>query len=353
MEVRNMNYVGIDLHRDFFVAVAQNEKASELFKKRYLNNIESVGELVSQFDTPPMVVVEATRNWMWFIAALQRHGCVVQLAHPFRTKAIASARIKTDSIDAKTLCDLLRAGLIPQAYIAPTTTLDNRELGRARISLVHDQTMLKNRIHAIIIKENLKFKGVDMFGIAGREWLGVQSLTKGAHDVIDVYLTQLEAIQKSIVKVEDLIKQKSSGIPEVKLLQTIPGFGTTTAFLLTSEIGDVTRFPNAKKFASYFGMVPRLNQSGNHAYYGRITKLGNPYVRWLLVQAAHRYYRIDRNAKRFVDRLSFRCGKKKATVALARKIGIIAYTVLKEKRSYEIRLDQAVKVCPAIIPERT
>jgi len=352
MGVRNMNYVGIDLHRDFFVAVAQDEKGSELFKKRYVNSIESVHDLVSQFNAPPITVVEATRNWMWLIAVLQKKGCPVQLAHPFRTKAIASARIKTDSIDAKTLCDLLRAGLIPQAYIAPTTTLDNRELGRARISLVHDQTMLKNRIHAIIIKENVKFTGTDMFGVKGREWLSTQSLTKGARDVLDVYLTQLEAVQKSITKVEDLIKQKSSGIPEVKLLQTIPGFGTTTAFLLASEIGDIARFPNAKKFASYFGMVPRLNQSGNHAYYGRITKLGNPYVRWLLVQAAHRYYRIDRQAKRFVDRLSFRSGKKKATVALARKIGIIAYTVLKEKRSYEKRLEHVVKVCPVIIPER-
>jgi transposase len=344
-------YVGIDLHRDFFVAVAQDEKGSELLKKKYINSVVSVDDLISEFDTPPKIVVEATRNWMWFISALQKKGCKVQLAHPFRTKAIASARIKTDSIDAKTLCDLLRAGLIPQAYIAPENILDNREIGRARISLVHDQTMLKNRIHAIIIKENIKFNGTDMFGMKGRQWLTTQTLSKGASDVINVYLAQLEAVQKSITTVEDLIKQKSSSIPEVKLLQTIPGFGTTTAYLLASEIGDVTRFSNSKKFTSYFGIVPRLSQSGNHAYYGRITKLGNPYVRWLLVQAAHRYYRTDKEAKRFVDKLSFRSGKKKAIVALARKIGVIAYTILKEKRSYEKRVKQAIKVCPAIIPE--
>lgn len=346
-----MNYVGIDLHRDFFVAVAQDVRGSELFKKRYENSIASVEGLVKEFATPPMVVVEATRNWMWFIQALQKRGCIVQLAHPFRTKAIASARIKTDSIDAKTLCDLLRADLIPQAYIAPVETLDNREIGRARISLVHDQTMLKNRIHAIVIKENLKFTGSDMFGLNGKEWLAKQELTNGAREVITVYFKQLEGVQQSIATVETLIKQRSSSIPEVKLLQTIPGFGTTTAFLLASEVGDIKRFTTAKKFASYFGMVPRLSQSGNHAYYGRITKLGNPYVRWLLVQAAHRYYRMDKEAKRFVDRLSFRAGKKKATVALARKIGVIAYTVLKENRSYEKRTKETLKVCPVIIPE--
>src|SRR5258708_6209910 len=349
----NKYFVGIDLHRDFFVAVAQDETGSELFKKRYENSIESVEELVSTFEVPPMVVVEATRNWMWFIQALQKRGCSVQLAHPFRTKAIAFARIKTDSIDAKTLCDLLRADLIPQAYIAPVETLDNREIGRARISLVHDQTMLKNRIHAIVIKENFKFEGTDMFGIKEKEWLSKQELTTGAREVIMVYLKQLEGVQKSIARVEELIKQRSSSIPEVKQLQTIPGFGTTTAFLLAAEVGNVKRFTTAKKFASYFGMVPRLSQSGNHAYYGRITKLGNPYVRWLLVQAAHRYYRMDKEAKRFVDRLSYRTGKKKATVALARKIGVIAYTVLKENRSYEKRTKETLKVCPVIIPERS
>jgi len=347
----NTYYVGIDLHRDFFVAVAQDERGTEVLKKRYENSIVSVEELVNEFETPPMVVVEATRNWMWFIQALQKRGCSVQLAHPFRTKAIAFARIKTDSIDAKTLCDLLRADLIPQAYIAPVETLDNREIGRARISLVHDQTMLKNRIHAIVIKENLKYAGTDMFGIKGKIWLAQQEFTTGARDVITIYLSQLERIQESIIKIEELIKQRSSSIPEVKQLQTIPGFGTTTAFLLAAEVGDVNRFTSAKKFASYFGMVPRLSQSGNHAYYGRITKLGNPYVRWLLVQAAHRYYRMDTEAKRFVDRLSFRTGKKKAIVALARKMSVIVYSVLKENRSYEKRTKQAMKVCPVIIPE--
>lgn len=329
-----MNYVGVDLHRDFFVAVAQDIHGTELLKERYENSIENVEKLLSNFSNPPMVVVEATRNWMWFTNALQERGCIVQLAHPFRTKAIASARIKTDSIDAKTLCDLLRAGLIPQAYIAPNEILDNRELGRARICLVHDQTMLKNRIHAIIVKENLKFNGRDMFGVKGQAWLKEQSVSAGKRQVIEVYLKQLIRVQEQIKTLEALITQRSSSFPEVCLLQTIPGFGTTTAFLLASEIGDVQRFPNAKKFTSYFGIVPRLSQSGNHAYYGRITKLGNPYVRWLLVQAAHRYYRIDKEQKRFVDRLSYRAGKKKAIVALARKLGVITYRVLKENRAY-------------------
>lgn len=345
-----MNYVGIDLHRDFFVAVAQDSNGTELLKKRYHNSIESVETLVSCFDVPPLVVVEATRNWMWFITALQEKGCTVQLAHPFRTKAIASARIKTDSIDAKTLCDLLRADLIPQSYIATVDELDNRELSRGRINLVHDQTILKNRIMAILGKDNLRFGGSDLFGVKGRIWLKEQNLSDAKREMITVYINRLTNVQEAIKAVDTLINQKSSSIPEVQLLQTIPGIGTTTAFLLASEIGDIKRFPNSKKFASYFGLVPRLSQSGTHAYYGRITKLGNPYVRWTLVQASHRLVRIDTNHKRFVDRLSYRHGKKKAIVALARKLATIVYSVLKENRCYQ-RREKAIRACPAIIPE--
>lgn len=346
-----MYYVGIDLHRDFFVAVAQDEKGNELFKKRYNNSIVSVDELVSQFEMPPRVVVEATRNWMWFIAALQEKGCMVQLAHPFRTKAIASARIKTDSIDAKTLCDLLRADLIPQSYIASVEELDNRELARGRINLVHDQTLLKNRILAILGKENLRFGGSDMFGSKGKVWLKEQSLSDAKHQMVTVYMQRLTSVQEAIAKVDSLVHQRSSSIPEVNILQTIPGIGTTTAYLLVSEIGDIKRFPNSKKFTSYFGLVPRLSQSGNHAYYGRITKLGNPYVRWALLQASHRLVRTSKDYKRFVDRLSYKHGKKKAIVALARKLATIVYCVLKENRIYEKR-EKALKACPAIIPER-
>jgi transposase len=147
------------------------------------------------------------------------------------------------------------------------------------------------------------------------------------------------------------MEPRSSSIPGVRLLQTIPGFGTTTAFLVAAEVGKVTRFPTAREFAGYFGMVPRLFQSGNHAYYGGITKLGNPYVRWLLVQAAYRYYRMDQEARRFVARLSYRGGRRKATVALAREMSVIVYTVLKENRSYEKLSEETLKVCPAIIPD--
>ncbi len=327
-------YLGIDLHRDSFTAYGTDTKGEEVIKGKYQNNYDSITSLLKVFTVKPHVVVEATRNWMWFVNDLQRKGCQVTLAHPFKTKAIASARIKTDSIDAKTLCHLLRSDMIPPSYMATNNEWEWREIGRARIQFVRDQTKIKNRIMAALGKENLRFAGSDLFGIKGRKWLGKQPVTPARKLVIELLLDRLDDVKGAIKKINKVIKEKGSNSPEVSYLTSIPSIGAITAFIILAEIGRIERFPSSDKLAAYLGLVPRLSQSANHAYYGRITKLGNSYVRWALVQAAHRYARMNKQANRFVYRLTQKGGKKKAIVALARKLAVIIYHVLKEKRPY-------------------
>lgn len=348
-----MEYVGIDLHRKYFTYFAADKNGKEISSGKFSNDIYFVEKLTGSFSLPPKVVIEATRNWEWLVRILQEKDCEVVMAHPLKTKAIAATRIKTDSIDAKTLCHLLRSDLIPPSYIASPNEIDNRELSRGRINLVHDRTLLKNRVLAILGKENLNYLGSDMFGVNGRKWLSKQILSETKKCMVEIYLEKINELEKTITNLDELIKQRSSDLPQVKLLESIPGIGTITAFLLAAEIGDIERFNSSKSFASYFGLVPRLNQSGNHAYYGRITKLGNPYVRWCLVQASHRMARIDDQAKRFVTRLAFKGGKKKAIVALARKLSTIIFCILKENRPYIKSYGCPEKSRPAIIPERS
>lgn len=346
-------FIGIDLHKKFFTYHATDKEGEEIVKGKYDNSLENVSELLSFFPIKPKIVVEATGHWMWFVRFLKGQGCLVTLAHPLKVRAIASSMIKTDSVDAKILCHLLRSNLVPSSYIATEEEQDNRELSRGRMSLVHDRTQLKNRIHAILTKENLKFEGSDMFGVKGKVWIKEQILSVAKRYMAETYLKKLSEIEESIKDIDEQINKKSSGVPEVSLLKTIPGIGTTTAFLLAAEIGDITRFPTSKQFASYFGLVPRLSQSGSHAYYGRITRLGNPYVRWALSQAAQRIARYDRQSKRFIERLSYRAGKKKALVALSRELATIIFCVLREKRAYIKDFKRSQMVCPAIISEQS
>lgn len=345
-------FVGVDLHKHFFVYHATDREGNELLKGRFESLHEEVDTLFNLFETPPSVVVEATGAWMWFVRILQESGCKVTLAHPLKVKATASAKIKTDSIDAKTLCHLLRTNLIPESYMASLEEQENRELIRGRICLVHDRTQIKNRIVAILSKENLRFSGTDMFGTKGRQWLSGQNLSDAKGYMVNTYLQRLDQIGKTIDDLDWKIKEKSGSIPEIKLLWSIPGIGTTTAFLLASEIGDVKRFKSAKAFSSYFGLVPRLSQSSSHAYYGRITKLGNPYVRWALLQTAQRACRWDLEFGSYVARLSKRCGKKKALVALSRKLATVVYCILREKREYIVNYTKQPKVYPGVPTEK-
>ena len=342
-------FVGIDLHKKFFTYFASDTQGTELCHGRYENTLENIAAFLAQFPTAPKVVVEAMGSWMWFIRELRHAGCEVVLAHPLKVRAIASSMIKTDKVDAQTLCHLLRSNMIPSSYIASEAEQENRELARGRISLVHDKTQLKNRTIAILIKENLKFTGSDVFGAKGRAWIAALPLSEEKRYMVDVFLQKIDGLEKTIADIDVRIKAKSSSIPEVCLLESIPGIGKTTAFLLASEIGDVTRFPTSKKFASYFGLVPRLHQSGSHAYYGRITKLGNPFVRWALLQSAQRLARYDEQSKRFITRIAFRSGKKKALVALSRELATVIYCVLKENRPYIKEFKRSPMVSPAVV----
>lgn len=327
-------YIGVDLHRQFFVAHVEDEDKNILLKgKRYDNTPENVVELATQFPQSK-VVVEATRNWQWLVWAFQGAGCDIMMAHPFRTKAIAAAKIKTDSIDAAILCHLLRSGMIPSSYIASRDELAARTIIRSRQTLVHDRTLYKNRIHALLGQYNLNFSGTDVFGTAGRLWMEGLDLVPSHHEAITRYLRLLDHVDDELTSLDKLIKQKSSEDSHAKLIATVDGVGYLTAYLLSAEIGDISRFKSAKHFASYFGLVPRLSQSGNHAYYGRITKVGNPLVRFALVQTVHRLVRMDKKWREVKEKLAERVGGKKATVAIARRLATIIYSMLKDNHQY-------------------
>ena len=138
-----MNSVGIDLHRKRSHIAALDESGAQVLSRRIVNDpqtflalLEGVGEC--------RIALEATYGWEWLADVLQDAGYELHLAHPMRTKAIASARVKTDAVDARTLAHLLRADLLPEAYIAPRELRDLRDLLRHRVALTRMRSALKN-----------------------------------------------------------------------------------------------------------------------------------------------------------------------------------------------------------------
>jgi transposase len=163
-------WVGIDLHRRRSQIAIIDEHGELTLQKRVPTGRETITELLGDPGSTH-VALEATYGWEWLAELLEEAGYDLHLAHPLRTRAIASARVKTDAIDAKTLAHLLRTGFLPEAYIAPRELRDLRELLRHRATLTRMRSAVKNRVHAILAKHGIAREHSDLFGKGGREFL--------------------------------------------------------------------------------------------------------------------------------------------------------------------------------------
>ena len=253
------------------------------------------------------------------------------MAHPLKTRAIAEARIKSDKIDARILADLARGNLLPTSWIPPKEIRELRDLIRQRIFLVKQRTKLKNKIHAELIKRGIECRG-NIFTKAGKEWL--HSLKIPA---IETYLSVMERLNDEIKKLDKRLKEEEKKFNEVKLLKSIPGISTFSALVILAEIGDVNRFPDEKKIFSYAGLVPTVHKSGDKVYYGRITKQGSKYLRWILVECARIHVRkCDSKITEFYRKLKKK-GKHEnvAIIGAARKLLQTIYYMLRKGGSFQ------------------
>ena len=138
-------YIGLDVHKRGSVYCCQDESGKVVRTGRLSHSLDAVRELTCWDGQVTYVALEATGSWQHVAAMLESEGVEVVLSHPRRTRAIASAKVKTDAIDARTLADLLRGGLLPQAYLAPPRIQALRRLVRTRAALVETRTGSRTR----------------------------------------------------------------------------------------------------------------------------------------------------------------------------------------------------------------
>jgi transposase len=173
------------------------------------------------------------------------------------TKAIASARVKNDAVDARTLAQLLRAGMLPEAYVAPRELRDVRELLRYRVGLTQMRTALKNRIHATLARRGIQSDHADLFGEAGREWLAELGLREPTRRRITSILSLIDDFDRELSVTTREIHALAKADDRVPVLCQIRGLGLYTAMLIIAEVGDVTRFPSARHLWPWRVMWPR------------------------------------------------------------------------------------------------
>jgi transposase len=325
-----MNSVGIDLHRKrSHIAVIDGE-GTEVLSRRIANDPATFLELLAGLEDETQIAVEATYGWEWLAELLEEAGFEIHLAHPLRTRAIAAARVKTDSVDARTLAQLLRADLLPEAYVAPRELRDLRDLLRHRIALTQMRTALKNRVHAQLARAGIQQRHSDLFGPGGREFLRGLGLREEPRRRVDSLLALIDAFDREVETVTVEVDTGAKADERVEVLTQIRGVGPYTAMLVIAEVGDVSRFPSARKLCAWAGLTPTVRSSDGKARLGNISKQGSRALRWALVEAAQHATRDKGPLGQTFERIAERRGRRVAKVAVARKIATLCYYGLRD-----------------------
>lgn len=328
--------IGCDQHKKYCIMVEIDEQSKvKSTNKFYHNDKELLRDYLTQIPKQSDLVIEACGYESWLTDLIEEQKHCVHLAHPLKTKAIAEAKVKTDKIDAKVLAQLLQAHLLPEAYHAPDSIRQERALLRYRQTMLRIQTQTKNRIHFAIDRLGIEAPDVtDLFGKRGLQWLNHLQLRGTYQRILKGYLETFEFVKDELKEIDKIINKMIKSNKQAQLLQTIPGVGKLTAFLLLAEIGPIQRFATSQKLCAYSGLTPSVHQSGQTQYHGHITKQGNKYIRWSMVEAAHRVIRKDPGLKQFFDRIRFKKGSSVAIVAIARKLLVAVFHVLSKNETY-------------------
>jgi transposase len=340
--------VGIDVHKKRCQTCLKDEKGRLIEELSIPNTTEGAEQLARMLTTygEAKIVLESTGNlWIRLFDTLSQHAPTfkVVLANPNKTRIIAEAKIKNDRMDARVLADLVRADLVAESYVPTNEIREQRALLRQRRSLVNDIVAVKNRIHNQLDKYDLHCEYSDIFGKQGREWLRNLQLLPIERTILDISLKQLQSLEESVETITVRIAQEAINRADVKLLMGFTGIDYYSAMLLLSEIGPITRFPSAKKLVSYAGLAPGIRQSAEHTIHGRITRDGNKYIRWILIEAAQNASRFDPKLRPFYLRVAARRGHQKAITAVARKMLVSIYHVLKRQEEYHGQRDELLE----------
>ena len=330
-----MRIIGLDVHRTF-AEVAIREHGRVRPAGRISTTTAGLQLFARSLTHRDEVVLEATCNTHAIARLLRAHAGRVVVSNPLRTRAIAEAKIKTDKIDAAVLTQLHASGFLPEVWMPDATTEALRRQVSRRAQIVRHRTRLKNQIHAILHRNLLpRCPASDLFGRKGRAWLTTQSLPADERAAVTSLLRALDHADEDLTELD---RDLASSILEdagVRRLMTIPGVDFAVAVGLVAAIGDVTRFRSPQKLVSYFGLNPRVRQSGlQPAHHGRITKQGRAHARGMLVEAAWVAAKTPGPLRAFFVRVRGRRGHQIAAVATARKLAVLTWHLLTKQQDY-------------------
>jgi transposase len=334
MSALTKRYVGLDVHKHYVMIAAVNAAHEVVLRPQRVQLTTLPAWARKHLRPSDEVALEATSN-AWYVHDLLEplvSRAVVGVTQ--QIKLIAAALVKTDRKDALTLARLLAVKMIPPVWVPPQPVRDLRALINHRQRLVQTQTRLKNRLHSVLHRQQVVPPEGEVFSQDNRPWWLALDLPVGEKLRTRQDLTQLDQLAPLIAEVEAELHRLSLADPwgdQMPYLVQLPGIGLLTAMTILAAIGDITRFPSAKKLVGYAGLGARIHSSGETHYTGGITKQGRRELRTVLIEAAWVAVRYNPFWQAQFERLAARKEPNKAIVAIARMLLVVIWHVLSQQ----------------------
>jgi transposase len=300
-----MWYVGLDLHWRTSSVCILDQQGREVKKTTLKGDWEQVLQWLDREVVGPYeICYEASCGYGVMYDKLLRRASRVVVAHPGKLRLIFACKRKNDRLDAAKLAMLLRAGLISQVYVPSADVRQWRQMINMRRELVAKRTRTKNQIRALLKSNGLR-SPYRLWNSKGRQWLleAAGWPDEGSKMQIMLLVHELQMYDKQIGLVSRALNERGRKDPRVVLLQTVPGVGPRTAEAVVAYIDEAGRFRSGSQVGSYFGLVPRQDQSGRVNRLGHVTKEGPSVVRQLVVEAAWQAIRHSATVRARFERL--------------------------------------------------
>jgi transposase len=328
-----MQIIGYDFHTRYQQIAMLNQDTGELVERRLEHENGEAHTFYRGLPKPVRVGVEATGPLHWFERLLGELGHELWIGDSAKIRASEVRQQKTDERDAALILDLLLHNRFPRIWVPTVQERDLRQLLWHRHKLVRMRTMLGNQLHFLAMSQGVCRKK-KLFTKKGRAELEQLTLGPWSSRRREELLRLLDQLDPVIAELDRAVLEEARRREDATRLMTHPGIGPVNALAFVLTIGPVDRFRRSKQVASYLGLNPSERSSGGKQRFGPISKQGNTMVRWLLIEAAHQTVRLEPGLRQVYQRLKFRRGSAVAKVAIARKLAVRMYWMLRSGADY-------------------
>ncbi len=331
--------VGLDVHRNSITATYLDPRGSSKRTWTFPTTRSALAAMSKELDKKVPVILEASTAGKAVAEVLKEAGHELHMAAPAKVALIGKADVKTDERDSATLAHLYQAGFLPECYIPPPEIDRMRQMVRQRQDLGYKVTLVKNQVHSVVTRNLLDAemnRYTDWFGVGGIRAMARLPLPDAHRAMLGRCLRQLRMLAEQEEELQRELARIAVDREDVRLLMTIPGIDYYSAMAIVAEIGEVERFPNKRNIASYAGLVPRADNSGEKVSQHRGVKGGDRLLKRFLCLAVRGIVRTQQESTigRFYEKKAKQIGAAKAQVAAARKLSAVIWHMLTFQHPY-------------------